>query len=39
MTEVTTMADAIQWESELEKALARARDEGKPVLLDFFNPE
>lgn len=33
------MADAIQWESELEKALARARDEGKPVLLDFFNPE
>ncbi len=32
------MADKILWESDLGKALARARAEGKPVLLDFFNP-
>lgn len=39
MTEVIIMTKAIQWESELDKALARAKDEDKPVLLDFFNPE
>jgi hypothetical protein len=32
------MGDAIQWESELSKALSRAKMEKKPVLLDFFNP-
>ncbi len=32
------MADKIMWESELSTALDRARKEGKPVLLDFFNP-
>jgi hypothetical protein len=30
--------DAIQWESDLDKALARAKAEKKPVLMDFFNP-
>lgn len=28
----------IQWESDLPKALARAKTENRPVLLDFFNP-
>ena len=32
------MGDAIQWESELNKALSRAKTEKKPVLMDFFNP-
>jgi len=32
------MADKILWESDLSKGLARARSEGKPVLLDFFDP-
>ncbi len=32
------MGDAIQWESDLDKALSRAKEEKKPVLLDFFNP-
>jgi hypothetical protein len=32
------MADKILWESELSKALERARKESKPVLLDFFSP-
>jgi hypothetical protein len=31
--------DAIRWETDPGKALARAAVEGKPVLLDFFNPE
>ncbi len=33
------MAKAVQWETDMAKALARAKDENKPVLLDFFNPE
>lgn len=33
------MAKGLQWESSLEKALARAKAEQKPVLLDFFNPQ
>lgn len=32
------MADTIQWESSLGVALARAKAENKPILLDFFNP-
>ena len=32
------MTKAVQWESDMEKALARAKEEGKPILLDFFNP-
>ncbi len=34
------MAENIKWEMEMEMdaALARARVEKKPVLLDFFNP-
>jgi hypothetical protein len=32
------MAKAIEWESSMDKALMRAKSEGKEVLLDFFNP-
>jgi len=32
-----TMAE-VQWVKEMEKALSLAKSEGKPVLLDFFNP-
>ena len=32
------METKIKWESEMSHALARARKEGKYVLLDFFNP-
>ncbi len=32
------MTKIVQWESDMEKALARAKKEGKPILLDFFNP-
>ena len=32
------MTKTVQWESDMEKALAMAKKEGKPVLLDFFNP-
>ena len=32
------MATTIQWETELDRGLARARSENKEVLLDFFNP-
>jgi hypothetical protein len=28
----------IKWESRMDAALARARSEGKHVLVDFFNP-
>ncbi|GAB4246144.1 MAG: hypothetical protein Kow0054_00060 [Deferrisoma sp.] len=28
----------IQWETDFQKAVARAKAEDKPVLLDFFNP-
>jgi len=32
------MAQAIPWENDLTKALARGKAEHKTVLLDFFNP-
>jgi hypothetical protein len=32
------MTGKIAWETDLKKALARAKNEKKPVLLDFFNP-
>jgi hypothetical protein len=28
----------IQWLNDMSAALARAKAEGKPILLDFFNP-
>jgi hypothetical protein len=31
------MADSIIWESDIEKAVARAQTEKKMILLDFFN--
>jgi hypothetical protein len=33
------MGGEILWEKELDKALARARTENKPVLVFFHNPE
>ncbi len=30
---------SIVWETDFTRALERAGTEGKPVLLDFFNPE
>ncbi len=32
------MASAISWETDMEKALAAARTQGRQILLDFFNP-
>ena len=32
------MAKTIEWETDFDKALARAKAENKEVLLDFFNP-
>jgi len=32
------MAAKIQWETDLDKALARASKENKTILMDFFNP-
>lgn len=33
------MSDKIFWETEIDSALVKARSAGKPVFLDFFNPE
>jgi hypothetical protein len=33
------MPKEIQWEKELDKALARAKTENKPILMFFHNPE
>jgi hypothetical protein len=33
-----TMAESINWETNLENALSRGNREGKLVLLDFYNP-
>ncbi len=32
------MAGKIEWITNMDEALARAKAEGKPILLDFFNP-
>lgn len=32
------MAKEIEWESDLQKALTKAKAANKPVLMDFFNP-
>ncbi len=32
------MSGKIGWETDFGKALSKAQSEGKPVLLDFFNP-
>jgi hypothetical protein len=32
------MENKVQWETEIEKALAMARSNGRNILLDFFNP-
>ncbi len=34
----TMASESILWETSWERALQRARQEKKPVLLDFFNP-
>lgn len=33
------METKIKWETELDKALNRAKTESKPIFLDFFNPQ
>ena len=33
-----TMEAKVRWETEMKGALARARAEKRPVLVDFFNP-
>lgn len=33
------MENKINWETDIRQALKRARDENKPVMLDFFNLE
>jgi hypothetical protein len=33
------MDHLFRWEDDLDVALHRADAEGKPVLVDFFNPE
>lgn len=32
------MSTTIQWLTSMDEALNRARQEGKPILLDFFHP-
>jgi len=32
------MGTTISWETDVEKAIARAKTEKRVVLLDFFNP-
>ncbi len=36
--EMKPMEDKIQWETELDAALRKAKSANKPVILDFFNP-
>jgi hypothetical protein len=33
------MGGVINWESDMQKALSRAKAENRLVLLDFFNPD
>jgi len=32
------MAAKLEWVTSMDQALSRAKAEGKPILLDFFNP-
>lgn len=32
------MANQVAWETDMDSALKRAREEDKPILIDFFNP-
>ncbi len=32
------MSSEIRWEKSMEAALSKAKQEYKPILLDFFNP-
>ncbi len=32
------MEQSVQWETDFNQALKRARAEKRPILLDFFNP-
>jgi uncharacterized protein YyaL (SSP411 family) len=32
------MADKVNWIDTMQEATQRAKSEGKPILLDFFNP-
>ena len=32
------MAETIEWLTSMDEALKTAKSEGKPILLDFFNP-
>lgn len=33
------MSAQIKWHTEMDEALAQGRATGKPILLDFFNPQ
>jgi hypothetical protein len=39
MEGIKAMEHSMDWETDLDRALERATSEGRPVLLDFFNPE
>ena len=32
------MSEAISWQKKMDEALDKGDQEGKPILLDFFNP-
>jgi hypothetical protein len=34
----TSLMSVIEWGTDFDETLARAKAENKPVLLDFFNP-
>ncbi len=36
--EVVVMESPIRWETEMKRAIERAKKEDKPILMDFFNP-
>jgi len=35
----TKMSDQIPWVSSFDEALKRAKQQDKPILLDFYNPK